>query len=1453
MPELPDRPVDRPSFERQFNRGESHEDLIERSNASDARWMALLGGLAIGATILGAKHYKTNLFGELMNLSGRGANFVGNLNKRKTRGIIRETSDMLHRQLDIPKNAGGDATLRGFGGGRLEELSIIQDLAEARNFLYDPRNQVFRAGMNERFKRRFNDLPRSGTLERPLQHHHKDLERITVKEILDNSKRFINDVTTTGMPTRDASGKTNVLSIGILEKALETRWITEETLIDANIFKTIGQGTSERVLDLRLKSPRALIHTISDIGIDIAGVVKSTASLFGSAGGVADLGTSKLTGNRQIFLGGDVFDLGVKGIKKVATNQSLGDVGDLRFIPATLREAAKAGNLDKYIETSPSNTFLGGLQDRIGIGRKFHDKRTGFLQGMVRNIALGSRAVGKGDAVFYARKYKYAGDKPLDVLLKRDIPEAQITTSGKVAIPGKYAGYEGGVIPAHELSLYERGLAYLGMNQDIALVKTESALKDDLLQSDLYFGSTSGTYKGLENVTKTYSKTHDPVSISLSGQKQYTARATKYAASSSKVDKAYDFANWMALRLNKLASSSLLGIGFKPSASLGVNWARVGAVPLAYMLGTEAIRYTDYVTEKVTGVSPIEKAADIYTNARVIQQQIRSASGISSSAKAIEEALPGVSVGALGTVTAALTAMKAMEKTPWLPKGKPLIFGKAIAGLIYAAIGGPDVGQDPGELREEYSGDRKVPIRKARWWMMGYQPFSGGDVDHYAPSWYTKLKNKPYQTSVYGSAKNYWKHGSMLPTPSNKFGLDWLMAPYWLEKKNYYNRPYPVTGGLGENVPLIGPIISDTIGSFIKPRKVMHRSSQGHMTATSNVRMRGVSPDAASMLGIADIPNALVDVNRPDVRRDRLGKYANVALEPLGIWKFALEFFGVKFDDVRTMADASNMNSVARAFYDKNFGGMFGETELIRRFLMADYATPNNLNRQINPIYNTMPAWLPGSLSEAEKDQTWYADFHKGDPYTKISGGEYRLPGPGYESVNELHGGTTYSDVDKYLILADIAPHSAGYWKYKSRAQSAGLSPEWQRKIEIAEEQREAKLNRYDIGWNQGNIAEANKSPIIRGLSKSWTSLNENILSEIPILGSKFFPHRDPVEHYKKFEVEGESFANWNQPYGTIIRPALMDLAGEDPLTATIKGGATAYYSSAGAGAFLNPISAMRIRPGISAIAGAVGGLSLSVFRMGQTGAVQGNFVPRHIQNDRKLEEYLDNIKYAKYSTLQDIAQSRGQGGLADQFRKQVETTKAFGVASNDPEQYILSLDKNERTYFEHFVQAPHEKRSEILSIVPDHMKKMLSNVYSNKSSGGDAAANVSDYFRTHALPNDNWAGWHPSVPDAAIDIRAVQAGIGSHSDEAHRLGYFPGQIEEVGHRYPGLDFPFDDITDLTEANRRHIINSIFKPVRKTYFSRGSLGTGPEINIVNAFYEDSRKNDVFSFYNTAYR
>jgi len=84
---------------------------------------------------------------------------------------------------------------------------------------------------------------------------------------------------------------------------------------------------------------------------------------------------------------------------------------------------------------------------------------------------------------------------------------------------------------------------------------------------------------------------------------------------------------------------------------------------------------------------------------------------------------------------------------------------------------------------------------------------------------------------------------------------------------------------------------------------------------------------------------------------------------------------------------------------------MFGTTELYRRFNQNVRFKDLKINPLPNPYMIENFPWLPNR-------------FLTGDPYSQISYGEVRLPGPGYEKVRGSVD--DYGIVDMFRILSNV-------------------------------------------------------------------------------------------------------------------------------------------------------------------------------------------------------------------------------------------------------------------------------------------------------------------------------------------------------------------------------------------------------------------------------------------------
>lgn len=212
-------------------------------------------------------------------------------------------------------------------------------------------------------------------------------------------------------------------------------------------------------------------------------------------------------------------------------------------------------------------------------------------------------------------------------------------------------------------------------------------------------------------------------------------------------------------------------------------------------------------------------------------------------------------------------------------------------------------------------------------------------------------------------------------------------------------------------------------------------------------KLRNYSPSKS--LDLLNDPDQIVDLieaKKGDELVQDLAKSTRLITGIYGYMAGATLDFGSDYG--QRIATSQNMESFSRKFWDENLGGFGGSTmEIIRRFI-PDFRR----HKMINPLMNNMPEWLPET-------------YRFGDPFTNLARGEARLPGAGYESLNELHPDAygKYGAFDRFKILADIAPNSSEYKIWKEIAAKTVTDPKLKEEMKEIKERRAQQGKKHDF------------------------------------------------------------------------------------------------------------------------------------------------------------------------------------------------------------------------------------------------------------------------------------------------------------------------------------------------------------------------------------------------------
>ena len=863
-----------------------------------------------------------------------------------------------------------------------------------------------------------------------------------------------------------------------------------------------------------------------------------------------------------------------------------------------------------------------------------------------------------------------------------------------------------------------------------------------------------------------------------------------------KAHKWHMLANWLTMRPADLLSYTT-GIAYKPGSGLhgyAKNLARLYGVWHGANLGIEAAKYLDYQIEDTTGVSPIKAVASAYVGLRVAQKGLQDTLGITDAAKYAEDLMP-LSMTSTASGLARMTLPGLIGGIKAGPKG-------LVAGLAASAImGGPaqlfwpeDITKGRQEYLEELTGERKVPVRANRWWEFNAEEFSGGRIKYFKPHWYKQMMSDyQYSDVKYGSKDNYFKKVSALPTPSNWFGL--RRDEGWLGQVHAADRPYPHVPG--------------------EPMAGMGLGSRGYLRA-------GAGADA-------------LDIGNPDDIQSKFNKVFESGTEFLGLYKFLGEsILGIQapFKHETAWASSSEMTSQHNAFWESDMGGLGGMTELLRRFILPRNALPESYN----PLPNQMPSWLPGERSVFDQDQRYFLDFHRGDPYRVVPQGEYRMPGPGYEALHRMHSGqpAIYDAMDRYQILADVAPHSMAFRHYRTIVkswQNAGVLDEsWSRQYDMTEAEVEAKkaggryVNRKFTGHDKDiqAINEATKyNGFERAVGSAWEYATHDVAAAIPLLGSKFLRARTPLAAYKEEQLYGETFKDWKTPYDAFIAPHFRMAIADNPVGGMGRGMMATYMGA-------NPIS----RTVFGIAGGLIGGIGSSV-RAAATGQWSGGWVPGEKQEEWATMEYMDRLEYVRARRLQGIAQMEGDSAAVLRYKNEAERTITGLPANASTGQMQGAMPPHLKKYFRGLLNTEDASRDQILEMLPSHIGNVFSRAWGRNENYANPDDVAADYFNSHELPDDKWLGWHPNVPFGVSKIKIIDTAQGSPSTKLHHFGLWEKELNNYNMLYAEMEAPstsrlrspFNDGLRTGDALRRELqgIQNMTSSSVRTRFGYGGV------------------------------
>jgi intein/homing endonuclease len=158
------------------------------------------------------------------------------------------------------------------------------------------------------------------------------------------------------------------------------------------------------------------------------------------------------------------------------------------------------------------------------------------------------------------------------------------------------------------------------------------------------------------------------------------------------------------------------------------------------------------------------------------------------------------------------------HRIKWTP-GRIPYFYKVCNSKLYSVICAIET-EDYDDIVYDFEVDHPDHLFQAGTFLVhNSTPYEGGRIEYYRPHFMERLRTRAFQKGMYGTEEEKWEHDPWLHPLKALFGSDeWK---YHYERKYQYERPAPLAGTYGKDVPFFGPLVAATVGKALKPRKLI--------------------------------------------------------------------------------------------------------------------------------------------------------------------------------------------------------------------------------------------------------------------------------------------------------------------------------------------------------------------------------------------------------------------------------------------------------------------------------------------------------------------------------------------------------------------------------------------------------------------------------------------------------
>ena len=750
------------------------------------------------------------------------------------------------------------------------------------------------------------------------------------------------------------------------------------------------------------------------------------------------------------------------------------------------------------------------------------------------------------------------------------------------------------------------------------------------------------------------------------------------------------------------------------------------------------------------------------------------------------------------------------------------------ATLTLPFLPGALVGKSSEELRQEYSGEKEVAVRKDRGWLAGGTEYEGGQIKYFRQNLLKTIASDAKTKTLYGDRETKRRLDPVFNP------IKYLRNPYRFEEMHQEDMPFPVWGMDVSYGSVLGQLYKGTIGELIKPTvihpEVLKLQSEANPNLVLGVKgeiakgisetISGKNSKTLSKLSAgngeenSDTSIAIVDSDaytapeneRKEVKSliaDGLMLRANAPTVSVldrtlaGTTASLSDFTGLKGFSSSLLLGAANLDpteqlrpelevsgsstSFSDTLSDANLGDMLGFGEFSRRLIPQSAAVKRDT---VNPMRNQVaPDWLP------KNETKYYKNFERGNYYSYIENGEYLLPGSkGFETLNpELKGvdPNNYPLVYQYKILQNVARGSSEHIAVKKYlAEHLDELSEKEKDVffeaygQDTERDVQKRFTDYKTGSEKSNMGVVGLTQ--NAIWESFSHLESPLEPLTPFRPmAKFVHQRTAVEDYIKTQLMGSDVGIWTNPYSHFLKPTLNRLADSGsidqfkPKEAIEKENIDTYFDKLSLVKAIKTNDTYDIERNVTA---------LSYLGINDPGSMKRFKSALPEGQSAYVEAFSQEKDKKKRNQILSLV-PKDIGRAYQSIWSNIDIYDQAILKGKDPnkaleEEYLKDSKKLKSAFSIDITRQDRETiHNQASTLANDEDKKRFEQYQEAKLIRLKAAQKEATEYvenQTGSLPSDNWIGWDPRLTIDDIKLKTLTIG----REDIHRFGYWQKDLE---------------------------------------------------------------------------